>query len=137
MNAQLAQKLYSLGFTYSYYEKNIFKGMLFEYKGKEYVIGGNTEEELTSEEKEIVKHGVWIPSDLHLMEWLEDNDFSFTITQQEHSYSVICRDEITKQEFGAEAAILELALFSVIRKILKKGERQFDYKQRTALNLNL
>ena len=43
---------------------------------------------------------------------------------------IACKDTITNTEYSSESPDLETSLFSIIRKILKKKERIFDYKEK-------
>lgn len=130
MNIYLAETLYSLGFTYRHYQENIYKGMLFQIGDEEYVVGGNTESDISDAEAQKIKSGVWIPSAQHLIEWLQDNDFAFQINFEQNLIAIACKDTITNTEYSSESPDLETSLFSIIRKILKKKERIFDYKEK-------
>lgn len=130
MNIYLAKTLYSLGFTYHHYQQNIYKGMIFQIGDEEYVVGGNTEDDISDAEKDKIKDGVWIPSAQHLIEWLGDNDFAFAIVYETNLYKIVCKDTLTSTEFHAESPDFDTAIFSIVRKILKKKERAFDYKEK-------
>lgn len=130
INIYEATKLYELGFTYKHYQNNIEKGMVFFYNDSEWVLGGDTESDLSESDIKIIANGTWIPSDSHLIEWLQDNDFSFYILNDDGFYAIKCVDNNTQSEFTSKTPSLSFTLSAVIRKILKKNERDFDTKEK-------
>ena len=125
-----AKELYSLGFSFRHYTNNIHKGMVFYYKDSEWVIGGNENDNLSDEEKVIANNGIWLPSSLHLIDWLVDNDFVFIIKNTDGFFDIICKDSITETQYESKTPTLEVTLASIIKKILKKKERLFDTKEK-------
>lgn len=130
INILEARKLYELGFTYRHYQNNPEKGMMFYHNDSEWILGGDTEADLSESDIKIIAEGTWIPSDFHLIEWLKDNDFSFYILNDDGFYAVKCVDNATRSEFTAKTPTLSFALSAVIRKILKKAEHSFDTKEK-------
>lgn len=123
---QVAEQLYTVGFTYHYYQEHIHAGMVFQIGEKEHVIGGAINEPLAEKDRLIVQQGMWLPSINHLIEWLNDNNFSFAIINQNGSYEIQCKDTITGRKYHTQVPTLDFALAVVIKKILLKRERKFD-----------
>ncbi len=115
-----AQELYALGFSYRHYQNNFHKGMVYCYEGAEWVIGGNVNEDISNTDLKIINEGLWLPSEMHLVEWLIDNDFVFSIVNIDNFFEFRCKDSITGTEYHTKVPTLELALATVIKKILKK-----------------
>ena len=125
-----AKELYSLGFSFCHYQKNSHKGMVYLYGGSEWVIGGNVDDDISVFDKEIIKKGLWLPSEMHLIEWLLDNEFVFSIVNVDGFFDFTCKDSMTNTKYHTKVPTLELALVTVIKKILKKGERTFDNNEK-------
>lgn len=128
INIDRANQLYSLGFAHRHYQEHFHRGMVFYYDNSEWIIGGNKDEDLTEQDMKIIENGVWLPSANHLMEWLQENSFNFSISPLKSSMMVEiqCMDSITGTEYSPTVSVLEVALACLIRKILKKSERKFD-----------
>jgi hypothetical protein len=128
INIFLANELYALGFTYHHYQEHFHKGMVFQYDNSEWVLGGNKDENLTEQDIKIIDDGVWLPSVAHLIEWLQENSFRFSVSSQESNMlmKIECEDSINGTRYSSTTSTLEVALACLIKKILKKGERQFD-----------
>jgi hypothetical protein len=122
----VAKELYNLGFSYKHYEQNIHKGMVYYYHNYEWVIGGNMDEEVSDADRKIVAEGIWLPSEIHLIEWITDNDFIFSLVNQDGFFELRCKDSICGTEYYTKVPTLELAFAIIIKKILKKKERPFD-----------
>ena len=125
-----AKELYSLGFSYRHYQMNIHKGMVYYYEEAEWVIGGNVDAELSQLDKKIAQEGIWLPSEMHLVEWLVDNGFVFSIVNIDSFFEMKCKDSFTGTDYYSKVPTLDLALETVIKKILKKKERIFDVKDK-------
>lgn len=125
-----AQELYSLGFTYHHYQNHIHKGMVFYYNDSEWILGGNVDEDLSKFDMELTQKGTWLPSEWHLLEWLQENDFVFAIINQDGFFEIQCKDSITNTVYTTKVPTLDFALATIIKKILKKKERQFDKKDK-------
>ncbi len=125
-----AKELYSLGFSFRHYQNHFHKGMVYLYGESEWVIGGNVDGDMSVVDKEIINKGLWLPSEMHLIEWLLDNEFVFSIINIDGFFDFTCKDSITKTEYHTKVPTLELALVTIIKKILKKRERMFDYKEK-------
>ena len=130
ISIMVAQELYDLGFSYRHYKEHISKGMVYYYDNNEWVIGGNANEPITDFQEKIVKNGIWLPSENHLIEWLLDNDFTFSIVNNDGFFEVNCLDSITGTKYSAKLPTLEFAIAAIIKKILKKHEREFDLKDK-------
>jgi len=134
INISRAKKLYDKGFTYRFYQDNPHVGMVFYYNGNERILRGDDNGELTENDLEIVKNGIWLPSSIHLMYWLMENEFSFEIIHNSTFHmgvnnmgtTVYCKDVITGTEFSPTTECLAC----LIIKILKKAERSFDTGER-------
>lgn len=122
----IAKELYDLGFSYKHYERNVQKGMVFYYNCCEWVIGGNMDEKISEIDKKVVERGIWLPSESHLIEWLTDNGFIFSLVNQDGFFELRCKDSISETEYYTKVPTLEFAFATVIKKILKKKERPFD-----------
>ena len=125
-----AQELYALGFSYRHYQNHFHKGMVYYYEGAEWVIGGNADEDISNSDMKIIHEGIWLPSEMHLIEWLVNNDFVFHIVNTDHFFEFKCKDSITGTEYSTKVPTLEVASATVIKKILKKKERTFDTKEK-------
>ncbi|MGI6248970.1 MAG: hypothetical protein ACOYJX_06165 [Acutalibacteraceae bacterium] len=126
----VAEELYKLGFTYRHYQKNFHKGMVFYYNEIEWVLGGDLEEDITEFDKEIIEKGTWLPSEIHLIEWLQDNGFAIAIINIDGFWELQCKDLETCTKYYTKVPTLDFALAVVIKKILKKKERPFDTKDK-------
>lgn len=128
INIYRANQLYSLGFTYRHYQEHFNQGMVFYYKNAEHVIGGNNNESLTEKDMKIINDGIWLPDAMHLMEWLQENSFIFSISSQSANMlvEIRCEDIITGTKYTPTFSPIEDALACLIRKILKRNERHFD-----------
>ena len=124
----VASELFSLGFTYNFYQNNPQKGMIYHYNNAEWIIGGSCDSDFTQEDLKIIKEGVWLPSVDYLLEWLTDNDFVFAIVNTNGFYEIDCVDAITKTKYHTSTPTLDYSLSVIIKKILKKKEREFDTK---------
>lgn len=124
----VASELFSLGFTYNFYQNNPQKGMIYHYNNAEWIIGGSCDSDFTQEDLKIIKEGVWLPSVNYLLEWLTDNDFVFAIVNTNGFYEIDCVDAITKTKYHTSTPTLDYSLSVIIKKILKKKEREFDTK---------
>ena len=131
VNYLVAKQLYELGFTYQYYENNIETGMVFSDGETEYIIGGDPAKSISNTDMEKIKDFIWLPSVGHLIEWLKENDFIFTISCENVFFDIRCQDIITQREYHTKVPTLDYALAVIIKKILKKKERDFDYFQKT------
>lgn len=127
---ETADELYALGFSYRHYHDHPQKGMVYYYDGSEWVIGGDSEAPLTEFEKNIVENGVWLPSEIQLIEWLLDNDFIFSIVNTDGFFDVVCKDTVTQIQYKSKMPTLDYTISAIIRKILKKKERKFDTKEK-------
>jgi len=132
INIYRANQLYSRGFTYRYYQEHFYRDMVFYYNEAEWMIGGNLSEKIVESDLEIIKSGIWLPSELHLMEWLMENDFKFNIINNDRDMcvTIYCEDGITGTVFSPTVSPLPDALACLIVKILKKAERPFDKKNK-------
>ncbi|MDD6395516.1 MAG: hypothetical protein PUB37_04950 [Firmicutes bacterium] len=126
---ETANELYALGFSYRHYQKHCQKGMVYYYNGSEWVIGGNVDEPLTDTQREIIDNGTWLPSEANLIEWLQDNDFVFVVVNTDGFFKVECKDTVTNTQYNSKMPTLEFAMAAIIKKILKKHEREFDTKE--------
>ena len=126
ININQAEELYKLGFTFKHYQENIHKGMVFYYNNNELIIGGNSQEDLSDSDLEVVRNGIWLPSSWHLFEWLRNNDFAFYIKYEGDLIELFCKDSMTGREYLTNTLTLDYTLSCTIRKILKKKEREFD-----------
>ena len=122
-----ARELYALGFTYRHYARHPHRGMVYCCNGREVVLGGDVNEPLSPQEREMAARGMWLPSAVHLTEWLWDNDFVFSIVNTDGFFDVTCRDTLTDTLYQSKTPTLA----AVVRKILKKRERPFDTKEKT------
>jgi len=104
--------------------------MVYYHNNSEWVLGGDLSARLTEFDMEIVKNGIWLPSEVHLIEWLMENDFIFRIIHDNPDMRVTihCEDAITGAVFSPTVSSLADALACLIIKILKKRERPFDTK---------
>lgn len=125
-----ANELYDLGFSYRHYQKNPQKGMIYYYNDTEWVIGGCVDEALTDSDKAIIANGIWLPSEIHFIEWLHDNEFVFAIINQDNFFEIQCKDAITSTQYETKTPTLEFSLAAIVKKILKKKERAFDEKEK-------
>ncbi len=130
VTVSLAEELNSSGFSYKHYKENPHKGMVFYYENEEWIIGGQSDGDFSDEELKIINNGIWLPSQVHLMEWLEDNDFVYAIVNNDGFYEVICKDIHTNTQFQTKMPTLSYTLAKTIKKILKKHEREFDTKEK-------
>ena len=112
------------------FQQSLSKGMVYYYDNNEWVIGGNANEPITDFQEKIVKNGIWLPSENHLIEWLLDNDFTFSIVNNDGFFEINCLDSITGTKYSAKVPTLEFAIAAIIKKILKKHEREFDLKDK-------
>lgn len=135
LDAYHAQELYSLGFHFRRLQENPHKGMVFQYEDSEWVIGGEKETEIENADMEIIKKGIWLPSEEELICWLQYNDFVFVLAFQGFFFEIKCRDSITGTAYTAEAPTPDLALFRIIKKVLTKGERAFEIKEEYFLHI--
>lgn len=127
----VAEELYALGFTFKHYQENFYKGEVYYYNDAEWVIGGRTDEDIFSDfDLTIMKNGLWLPSESHLIEWLQDNDFVFAIINNDGFFEIQCKDIVTLTEYNTKTPTLEYSLAALIKKILKKREREFDVKNK-------
>ncbi|WP_106768747.1 hypothetical protein [Paenibacillus faecalis] len=118
-----AIKLFELGFHRPSYADRVYPQDIFEYQDAIWVVGGRV---IPSTkylcEEEVYKKGVWIPSILDLISWLEENDCEFNLSYTGtgyKSYKVNVRDN-DEIEYSAKGATPEFAFYKVISKILKK-----------------
>ncbi|MGC6585246.1 hypothetical protein ACPV3A_09805 [Paenibacillus sp. Dod16] len=115
-----AIKLFELGFQRPLYADKVYPQDIFEYQDSVWVVGGRV---LPSTgflcDEEIYKKGVWIPSILDLMSWLEDNDCKFNLSYIGTGYKLIVSDN-NEIEYSSKGATPEFAFYNVIIKILKK-----------------
>ena len=125
-----ARELYDCGFTYRHYTEHPHRGMVYDYSGREVVLGGDVNEPLSPQEREMAARGMWLPSAVHLMEWLWDNDFVFSVVNTDGFFDVTCRDTVTDTLYQSQTPTLAVSLAAVVRKILKKQERPFDTKEK-------
>lgn len=131
----VANELFSLGFTYKFYQNNPVKGMMYYYNDTEWIIGGSCEGDLTQEDLKVVKGGVWLPSVDHLLEWLVDNEFVFSIVNTNGFYEIDCVDSLTKTKYHTVTPTLDYSLAVIVKKILKKKEREFDIKEKESYSI--
>ena len=137
--------MYDKGFTYRFYQDNPHVGMVFYYNDEERILigDGRIGGELTEEDLEVVKNGVWLPSSKHLMFWLMENEFSFEIVHGSTFHmginnmgaTIHCKDAITGTEFSPTVSPLADAFACLIIKILKKAERPFDIGERDYIHV--
>lgn len=125
-----AEELYAMGFSFKHYSENVHRGMVYYYNDEEWIIGGRCDADFTDDDMKIISDGIWLPSQEHLLEWLEDNDFVYSIVNTDGFYDVDCKDSHTNTLYHSKTPTLEVALASIIKKILKKKERTFDYKEK-------
>ncbi|MCY9544909.1 hypothetical protein M5X00_25240 [Paenibacillus alvei] len=115
-----AIKLFELGFQRPLYADTVYPQDIFEYQDAVWVVGGRI---LPSGaflcEEEVFKKGVWIPSILDLMSWLEDNDCKFNLSYTGIGYKLKVSDS-HEIEYSSKGATPEFAFYNVIIKILKK-----------------
>lgn len=120
-----AGKLYSLGFSFPYYQSRVLPGMVYQYHDAEWVVGGRVGDALTAKDLPFAEKGTWLPNREHLMQWLAQNQFAFVIACGDGVRETKCKDTITQTEYKANCSVTE-SLAVVIRKILKRRERKFD-----------
>ena len=101
---------------------------LYHYNNAEWIIGGSCDSDFTQEDLKIIKEGVWLPSVDYLLEWLTDNDFVFAIVNTNGFYEIDCVDAVTKTKYHTSTPTLDYSLSVIIKKILKRKEREFDTK---------
>lgn len=131
LNAVLAKELYEMGFSFYYLQNNPQKGMAYYYNEREWIIGGDIEENFTVNETTVIQNGIWLPSTDELIDWLQNNKFIFNIyypTIENMGIYVNCIDSITEREYNTEGP-LPMVLGFTIKKILKKAERPFDINE--------
>lgn len=136
INDYCAKKLYAKGFTFRHFQEHPCKGMVYEYNGTEWIIGGKKEEEITKQDKKIIEEGTWLPSVSQMMQWLQNNHFTFAFVSRGNGtlIEVRCTDSVTGTMYHSDASI-EIALAATIRKILSKKERQFDVCDQYSITL--
>lgn len=125
-----ARELYDLGFTYRHYAEHPQKGMVYFYENAEWVIGGNVDDPLDEYDYFVILNGIWLPSEMHLLEWLSDNDFVYAIVNTDGFVDATCKDSLTQTQYQSKTPTLDVALAAIIKKILKKHEREFDTKEK-------
>lgn len=129
-----AQDLRRIGFTYQFWDQNPQKGMVFWYRGQEWVVGGRVLSKDIDIPEDVVKKGLWLPDSDYLLMWLSDNDFTIDI-KYEGRYYAVAEDPYTHTRYKGAHDTLAFALSKVISKIYKKKERELDnraYEKSTA-----
>lgn len=126
---QLAKALFELGFSLKAFQDNPDRSMTFYKDEVCFLIGGDLNKELSTEEKMLIKESVWLPNMFELLKWLEINDFSYSISYTKEGRCVECIDQVTGTRYVSTSPIPpEYALAANIKKILKHKERDFDTK---------
>lgn len=115
-----AIKLFELGFKRPSYADTAYPQDIFDYENATWVVGGRV---LPSGaflcEEDVYKKGVWIPSILDLISWLEDNECKFNLSYNGTGYKLVVIDS-HEIEYSAKGATTEFAFYNAIAKILKK-----------------
>lgn len=115
-----ALKLFELGFKRPSYADAVYPQDVFDYQNSTWVVGGRILPSGTFLcEEDIYRRGVWIPSILDLISWLEDNDCNFTLSNTGRGYKLSVIDS-HGVEYSTKGATSEFALYNAIIKILKK-----------------
>lgn len=124
------QELQSVGFSYPEYEHFLNTGMLYYYNGDEYAIGGFTMNSFSLLDQEVAKNGQWLPSASQLLEWLQNTDFSVTISTDADAYfSVQAKDLINGEMYSCGGATCANALAKLIFKICKSKKRLYSPRE--------
>ena len=128
--------LKSVGFSYPEYEHLLNRGMIYYYEGTEYFVGGFSNNGFTPKDIEVVRSGVWLPTAIQLMKWLNNTDFIFTLTSDENDYyTVLATDTVNGARYKGGGLTSANALAKTIFKICKSHQR--EYKPRTTLRLSI
>ena len=124
-----AMQLYALGFYSKVQQEYPTRNMVFCKNDICFSLGGNISDPLTDEEKQLISGSVWLPDQSDLQDWLEENDFSYSISVNQNRRLVECVDLITGTKYTSSSSIpVRDALAANIRKILKRKERKFNTK---------
>ncbi|KGR74712.1 hypothetical protein [Ureibacillus sinduriensis] len=114
-----AEKLFSLGFKRPEYADEVYPQDFYEYNNGTWVIGGRIIPSSTLLcNEDVYRHGVWIPSTIDLVTWLEEMDCKFILTYDGSSYMVEV-STANNQMFKGKGISIEMSLFKAIIKILQ------------------
>lgn len=129
MSVSMAEELFHRGFSFRKYQENPRAGMRYWVDGEEWILGGK-DGGLHPNDLEIVQRGTWLPDDTHLLEWLRENGFSFVLFEQGETCELQCLDRMTGSRYERTNLPVDLALYAIVRRILKNKERTFDTGQK-------
>lgn len=126
---ETAIQLYTLGFYSKAKQEYPTRNMMFCKDDIYFSLGGNASDPLTDGEKQLIRDSVWLPDQSDLQDWLEENDFSYSISINQDCHLVECVDLITGTKYTSSSPIpVRDALAANIKKILKRKERKFNTK---------
>ncbi len=123
-----ALELYELGFEVYSLDSGTYPLEVYDYNNEEWCAGGKILHRINKEiffaneilvSDQIYEEGLYLPNDSDLMDWLENNDFTFEIKSKNGMYKVVAW-ESEKNKFRG-GGTFTAALRNVIIKILKSG----------------
>ena len=123
-------KIKRQGFQYPSLENQAYIGKHILYDGQEWIIGGCTSGKSVSIPAKVLSQGMWLPTILELLQWLEYCEFVYTFSfgYDENGYDVYecaALDSKTKTKFTASSSTMEFAIVKLISKIVRSKEREY------------
>lgn len=138
ITVQTMRKLQSVGFCYPEYEGFLNYGMVFNYQGDDFYIGGLSGTPLGKELHWISTDGVWLPDSEQLLNWLQMANFnvSVQIDAKTLAFSILAIDNENGAQYEAEAFNLVQCAANVVYKICKSQKRLYIPKSRLRIEID-